>query len=111
MSEPVCMWCDDGWPISADEPGCHEVEAEGQYATVPCHRPDEYVKYEARKREGKTAHELWLQACAEEKGYEAGNRRYVELMKEHGLIRERRPGDPETLPCGHPIGGAKNGSA
>lgn len=99
----VCMWCEDGWPMSQDEPGCHEIEAEGQYAPVPCRRPEEYTKYAARKQEEKTAHELWLQACAEEKGYEARNRRYVELMTEHRLIREHRPGDPATLPCGRKV--------
>lgn len=103
MSETVCMWCGDGWPMSADEPGCHEIEAEGQYATVPCRRPEEYAKYAERERREQARAVLWQQVLREEKGYDARNRRYVELLREHGLIRERRPGDPETLPCGRKI--------
>lgn len=89
MSESICMWCDDGWPMSQDEPGCHEIEAEGQYATVPCRRPEEYAKYEARTRWEERSRAIWLQACEREKGYDARGRLYVELLKQAGLISEK----------------------
>lgn len=47
--------------------------------------------------------DLWYQAAEEHPNddNEARGRRYVELMREHGLIVPREPGDDSPLlPCG-----------
>lgn len=112
MSKPesVCMWCDDQWPMSrhADEAGEHTIQADGVYGTVPCRRPEEYAKFKARVEREKLASELWHQACDRWPG--GGVIRdayYRELLIAAGLMVERKPGDPKTLPCGWKIGGNK----
>src|SRR5438046_2731118 len=46
---------------------------------------------------------LWQQAEAEHPDdIDAHRRRYRELMREHGHLVERKPGDDPNLPCGWP---------
>lgn len=82
-----CMWCEDGWPMAgAEAPGEHQIEAEGQYATVPCRRPEEYAKFLALKEKEKSRADIWAAVCLEVQGYEARNSRYVELLREGDLL-------------------------
>lgn len=49
-----------------------------------------------------TAHQLWKQSCDEHQaGSEAQQRRYFELLVQHGLLVKREPGDSNQLPCGY----------
>jgi hypothetical protein len=54
-------------------------------------------------------HELWAQAVEEtaemwhgQEREDALDRRYRGLMREHGYLVDRKPGDDPNLPCGWP---------
>lgn len=47
-----------------------------------------------------SAYALWQQSCDEHgQGTDEQKRRYADLLREHGLVVPRKPGDPPTLPC------------
>lgn len=93
---------------NADEAGEHVVEADGQYGTMPCHRPEEYAKFQERKRQEKLASDLWHEASDKWPGSTGMRDHYYrELLIAAGILVPRKAGDPKTLPCGWPIGGKK----
>jgi len=53
-------------------------------------------------RELPSAFSLWELSCKEHgQGTDEQKQRYAELLRKHGLIVPRKPGDPpNTLPCG-----------
>ena len=54
---------------------------------------------------------LWMQAQQEHpQDIAARSARYKELLREHGHLVERKPGDDPNLPCGWPGRSAHDGA-
>jgi hypothetical protein len=86
VEKSECFLCDEQWPMSRDEPGEHDIEADGIYSTAPCHKPEEYAKYQARAERDAAVTVLWVKACERWPRYPMMRDSYFrDLLNERGI--------------------------